>query len=112
MNMIFGEDGSQEFSNQPNQPQQVRLETSGMETLYANTFALTGSADELTVYVGTNAPLPGAKQPVIRISHRLMMLPQNAKRLMIALQQAVNAHEERFGPIELPPNQNPGKSGR
>jgi len=28
-----------------------------------------------------------------RFSHRLMLLPANGKRLMLALQQAVNAHE-------------------
>jgi hypothetical protein len=36
-----------------------------------------------------------------------MMLPANAKRLMLALQQAIHAHEERFGPIELPPQRRP-----
>ncbi len=49
------------------------------------------------------SPLPNVPQPAIKVSHRLMLLPQNAKRLMVALQQAVKAHEDRFGPIELPP---------
>jgi hypothetical protein len=36
-----------------------------------------------------------------------VLLPTNAKRLMFALQQALRAHEDRFGPIELPPPRRP-----
>lgn len=85
------------------QPQQIRLDTNRMETIYANFFALAGSPDEMVVYLGTNSPLPNVTQPAPTVSHRLMLIPANAKRLMLALQQAVKAHEERFGPIELPP---------
>jgi hypothetical protein len=102
--MIFGEDDPQP-QPQPGQPQQqqVRLDASGMETIYANSFALASSPDEITVYVGVNSPLPGIKQPTVKISHRMVLIPANAKRLAQVLQQAVKAYEERFGPIELPP---------
>ena len=76
-----------------------------METVYANSFAVAGSPDEVVLHVGTNLPMPGMKEPLVRISHRITMLPANAKRLMIALQQTMKVHEERFGPIELPPQQ-------
>jgi hypothetical protein len=102
--MIFGEDDSRP---QPAPQQQITLDASQMETIYANFFALAGSADEVTVYLGANSPMPGAKQPAVRISHRLMLLPQNAKRLLIALQQTVKAHEDRFGPIEIAPQRPP-----
>jgi len=59
------------------------------------------------IYFGANSPLPNVPQPAIKVSHRLMLLPANGKRLMIALQQAIKAHEERFGPIELPPQRRP-----
>ena len=85
------------------QPQQIRLDTEHMETIYANFFALAGSPDEMVVYLGANSPLPNVTQPAAKVSHRLMLIPANAKRLMLALQQAVKAHEDRFGPIELPP---------
>lgn len=108
--MIFGEDnsGPEDLpgARKP-QAQQIQLDTSTMETVYTNFFALAGSADEITAYVGANTPMPGAKHQTIRVSHRLIMLPANAKRLMIALQQTVRAHEDRFGPIELPPQQPP-----
>lgn len=110
--MIFGEEDNQNMGPQPPNPnqnpsQQIQLDLSQMETVYANFFALAGTTDELVVYLGANSPLPNVRQPSIRVSHRLMMLPPNAKRLMIALQQAVKAHEDRFGPIELPPQQRP-----
>lgn len=103
--MIFGEDESQGLGRQPNpqqQPTQIRIDMTGMETVYANFFALGGSAEELVVYLGANSPLPNSPQPAAKISHRVMMIPANAKRLLIALQQAIKAHEDRFGPIELP----------
>ncbi|MEW6251618.1 MAG: DUF3467 domain-containing protein [Planctomycetota bacterium] len=113
--MVFGEDdaanrppGPPPGSHPaPHGPQQIRLDTTGMETVYANFFALAGSPEEFVIYFGTNSPLPNVSQPAIRLSHRLMLLPSNAKRLLIALQQAVKSHEDRFGPIELPPQQRP-----
>ncbi len=105
--MIFGEEDVPPMGSQPQQPQQIQLDTRDMETLYANFFALAGSQDEVVLYLGTNSPLPNVQQPALKVSHRLMLLPPNAKRLMFALQQAVKAHEDRFGPIELPPQRRP-----
>ena len=104
--MIFGEENEQPQS----QPQQIRLDIAQMETVYANSFALAGSSDEIILYVGANLPMPNMKQPTVRISHRITLLPANAKRLMLALRQTVKAHEERFGPIELPPPPRPHPS--
>lgn len=104
--MIFGEDENETIGphpQRPQPPQQIRLDAGSMETVYANFFALAGTSDELVVYLGANSPLPSPQQPPIKVSHRLILLPPNAKRLMLALQQAVKAHEDRFGPIELPP---------
>ena len=78
-----------------------------METIYANFYALAGAPDEITLYLGANSPMPGVKEPTAKVSHRVMLLPANAKRLMVALQQTVKAHEDRFGPIELPPPRRP-----
>jgi len=110
--MIFGEENDPPTEPQPQQPQQLRFDTASMSTVYANFFALGGSADEIVVYLGAHSPLPNVRQPAIQVSHRLMLLPPNAKRLMLALQQAVKAHEDRFGPIELPPQRrSPGPQG-
>lgn len=103
--MIFGEDESQ--PTPPPQQQQIQLDASQMQTAYANFFALAGAPDEITLYLGTNLQLPGMKTPAVRLSHRVILLPANAKRLMLALQQTVAAHEDRFGPIEISPPQRP-----
>jgi hypothetical protein len=105
--MIFGEEDQSSMEPQPQPPRQLRFDISTMDTVYANFFALAGSPDELVVYLGTNSPLPNMPQPALKVSHRLVMQPANAKRLMLALQQAIQAHEERFGPIELPPPRRP-----
>src|SRR5690606_20012274 len=74
--MIFGEEntGPQDLpgAGRPQQPQQqqIQLDTSQMETIYANFFALAGSADEIVAYLGANTPMPGARQPVIKLSQR------------------------------------------
>jgi hypothetical protein len=111
--MIFGEENEQNAGPPPPHPQATfRLDTATMETVYANFFALAGSPDELVLYLGANSPLPNVTQPEIKVSHRLMLLPANAKRLMLALQQAIKAHEDRFGPIELPPPRRPEPPNR
>ncbi len=97
--MIFGE----EHQPQQPQPQRVQLNAANMDTVYANSFAMATTPDEISLYLGVNTPLPNAKQPMIMITHRVVMFPQNAKRLMLALQQTIKAYEDRFGPIELPP---------
>jgi len=108
--MIFGEDHQTGPQGQPGQ-QQIRLDTSKMETVYANFFALAGAPDEITIYLGANSPMPGARQPTVPVSHRILMLPGNAKRLMLALQQTIKAHEVRFGPIEITPPKPPTPPG-
>jgi hypothetical protein len=109
--MIFGEDDSRLPGSQPagqgQAGQQLRVDISQMETTYANFFALAGSADEIVLYLGANAPLPGVANAPMRITERVIMLPQNAKRLLIALDQTVKAHEDRFGPIEIAPTKRP-----
>ncbi len=108
--MIFGEDGSDLPDPASPQQQKVRLDPSRMESLYANFVAIAGSADEIVLYLGANSPLPGQKEPLVQLSHRVIFLPANAKRLMLALQQTVTAHEDRFGPIEIPPPPRPRKN--
>lgn len=104
--MIFGEEDSQQPPQQPQQ--QIRFDTNAMETVYANFFLLGGAPEEIVLYFGANSPLPGAKEPTVKISHRVILLPANAKRLMLALQQTVKAHEDRFGPIEVAPRRPDG----
>lgn len=104
--MIFGEDDARQPGQNPQQPK-LRFDMSKMETVYTNFAALAGSPEEIVLYLGANTPLPGQQEPVVQVDKRLVMLPANAKRLMLALQQTVKAHEDRFGPIEIPPPRRP-----
>ncbi len=109
--MIFGEDGSQQDPGGGQPQQRVRLDASRMDTVYANFVALAGGPDEVVLYLGATSHMPGQQDPVVQVSHRVMMTPSNAKRLMMALQQTVKAHEDRFGPIEVtPPRRPPGNA--
>lgn len=109
--MIFGEDEPQPQQQPPPGAQQVRLDASSVETVYSNAFAVASSAEEITLYLGVNSPLPGMKQPTIKVSHRLVLIPPNAKRLLQLMQKTVQTYEERFGPIELPPPPRPPQGG-
>ena len=90
--MIFGEDDAQP-EPEPGQPhrQQVRLDASQMETIYANSFALASSPDEITVYLGCNSPLPGMKQPTVKMvspihhSSAIISSPKSAYSTLISL---------------------------
>lgn len=104
--MIFGEENNEQGGS-AGQPTQIRLDTNGMETVYANFFAMAGSPEEITIYLGASSPMPGVKEPIVKISSRVILTPQNSKRLMMAMQQAVKAHEDRFGPIEVAPTRKP-----
>ncbi|MDX2198815.1 MAG: DUF3467 domain-containing protein [Phycisphaerae bacterium] len=105
--MIFGEEESNPMANQPqqgnNQQQQVRIDASRMDTIYSNFFATSATGEEITVYLGANSLAPNSTQPMPILSHRLMLTPPNAKRMMQALQQTVTAYEKNFGPIEVTP---------
>ncbi len=105
--MIFGEDESRPQDPQQRGPQ-IRLDASQMDTTYANFFALSGTSDEITIYLGAHSQLPGVRDPIAKISQRVLMNPANAKRLMMGLQQAIKAHEDRHGPIEISPPKPPG----
>lgn len=109
--MIFGESDSQAGPPHGQPQRSIRLDTSGLDTVYANFFAVAGSPDDVALYFGASSMLPGASEPMVRLSQRVMMIPSAAKRLMLALQQTIKQHEERFGPIELPPMQPPKTTG-
>lgn len=108
--MIFGEPESNPQGRGPQAgQQQVRVDMSTMENIYANFFIVGSSAEEMNLAFGVTPPVFDARNPTIKLSHRIVMLPPKAKQLMVTLQQTLKQYEDRFGPIELPPPpQNPG----
>lgn len=97
------------MADQPEQQQvQIRLDTSKMETTYANTIRTATTADEIVLDFGLNIPQQnreGVTTMVFDISSRVVMNWACAKRLLGTLHQAVSAYENRFGQIDLGPKQ-------
>ncbi len=85
---------------------QVQVDVSKMESLYCNFFrlSLSSSTEEILMDVGlhTGIMIPGGMEP-ITLSHRLVMNPFVAKRLIESLKQIVVRHEQAFGVLELDP---------
>jgi hypothetical protein len=87
---------------------QVRLQIDerSMDTGYANAFRTNATAEEVVLDFGLNLPSPTPGQTdqtqiVFRINQRVILNYYSAKRLALALGQAVRRHEQQFGEIEL-----------
>jgi hypothetical protein len=90
----------------PPQPPPVRLEmtTQGMTTTYANFFRVAGTFEELLLDFGFHTGLTvGTQTEPARVTHRMVMTFPTAKRLLGALQAAIQRHEQTFGPVETDP---------
>ena len=90
------------------QPMQVavQVDVSKMDTVYTNFFrlSLSSSTEEILMDVGvhTGIMIAGGMEP-IHLSHRLIMNPYVAKRLIESLRQIVVRHEQAFGVLEVEP---------
>jgi Protein of unknown function (DUF3467) len=90
----------------PQPPPPVRLEmtTQGMATTYANFFRVAGTFEELLLDFGFHTGLiVGTQTEPARVTHRMVMTFPTAKRLLGALQAAIQRHEQTFGTIETDP---------
>ena len=89
---------------------QLRIDEEQMQTCYANMFRTNRTAEEVILDFGVNVaePTPGqADQPriLLRLSQRVIMNYYSAKRLALALGQAVRWYEDQFGEIKLNVNE-------
>ena len=64
---------------------------------YSNLAIITHSQSEFILDFATM--LPGLAKP--EVSNRVIMTPEHAKRLFLALQDNLNKFESQFGPIPL-----------
>jgi len=84
---------------QPAQQVQINLELpSDLEAVYSNFAVITHSPSE--VIVDFARILPGV--PKSRVHARVVMTPMNAKALLRALTENLDAFEKQHGPIKLP----------
>lgn len=86
---------------------QIPIDVSKMQTVYCNFFrlSLSSSTEEVLMDIGLHTgimPAPNAVEP-IHLSHRVVLNPFVAKRLMESLRQIVARHEQAFGALELDP---------
>jgi len=85
-------------------PAQPVVELVNVPAVYVNFARVSGSPEELILDCGLN-PQPYAANPEpIRISQRLVMNYYTAKRLLLALNMAVQRHEQALGTLELDVN--------
>jgi hypothetical protein len=85
---------------------QVQVDVSKMQPVYCNFFrlSLSSSTEEVLMDVGlhTGVMTPAGMEP-INLTHRLVMNPFVAKRLIDSLRQIVTRHEQAFGALEVDP---------
>ncbi len=85
---------------------QVQVDVSKLETVYCNfvRLSLSSSTEEVVMDAGLHTGIltPGGMEP-IHLTHRLVMNPFVAKRLLESLRQIVARHEQAFGALEVDP---------
>jgi hypothetical protein len=98
--------GSQHGAPAGAQQVQVRVDESKMVTCYANAFGTNGTDEEIMIDFGTRSTVqpqtPGGSPSILfQSSQRVVMSYYSAKRLAIALGQAIRGYEQQFGELEL-----------
>lgn len=84
----------------PSQPR-ILFDDRKAELTYANMIRMHSSPEEFAVDLAY-LPNPAAQQNVaVAVTHRVVLSPFNAKRLLGMLAQGVKRYEEQFGSIEL-----------
>jgi hypothetical protein len=71
--------------------------------VYANLALITHSSSDFIL--DFTCMLPGLQQPQVR--SRVVMAPEHAKRLLMALNDNIQKYEQNFGKIQLPEQQQP-----
>lgn len=102
---------------QPQQPQtggapgqeqfQTAVDDRDMRNVYANTYRVFTTDQEVVLELGFMMPHPYAqpqqRQLLLKVNDRVSMSYITAKRLMLSLQQLVKRFEQQFGEIPVQP---------
>ncbi|MEI7977914.1 MAG: DUF3467 domain-containing protein [Bacteroidota bacterium] len=84
----------------PNDPNQINIELSEemAEGIYANLAIITHSNSEFVLdFIRIMPGVPKAK-----VKSRIVLTPEHAKRLLLALNDNISKYEEQVGSINLP----------
>lgn len=86
---------------------QIPIDVSKLASVYCNFFrlSLSSSTEEVLMDVGLHTGIMPSQNSVepIHLSHRIVLNPFVAKRLMESLRQIIARHEQAFGVLELDP---------
>jgi Protein of unknown function (DUF3467) len=85
----------------PQQLQQIPVDTSSLDTIYANFARVTSLPEELVLDFGMNTQVTQAPTEALKLTHRLVLNYYTAKRLLGALHMAVQQHESMYGVLEV-----------
>jgi hypothetical protein len=80
--------------------QQIPVDTSALNTIYANFARVTSLPEELVLDFGMNTHMSAATE-ALKLTHRLVLNYYTAKRLLGALHMAVQQHESMYGVLEV-----------
>lgn len=78
------------------QQRRIQLRDTGISTLYANFFSLTGGQDAVLLTFGNQFG-----PDVVQLESKIVLSPRNAKRLALSLGQVIRAYEEQHGEIDV-----------
>ena len=95
-------EASAEGQAAPAQMQQtITMDESGAHASYANFCRVSSTPEELILDLGLNPQPYAPGDQTISVSQRVILNHYTAKRLLVALSQALQQHESRFGVLEI-----------
>ena len=93
-------------NDQKQQGLQIELSPEVAQGEYANFAIITHSSSDFVVDFAR--VLPGV--PKAQVRSRVILAPEHAKRLMIALQENIARYERNYGTIKIPNQPQPGST--
>jgi hypothetical protein len=94
-------EGQPQQQQQQAAPIQFSVDTTQLSSAYTNWYRVTGTPEELILDFGLNPQMGQMPTEPIKLTQRLVMNFWTAKRLLGALQFAVQRHESFFGVLEV-----------
>ena len=82
------------------QPARIEVDDSKAISCYGNFCRVSGTPEELIIDIGLNKQPTGVPSEPLEVSQRIILNFFTAKRLLAALQMAVQRHEATFGVLE------------
>ena len=81
---------------------QITWDDSKMQTAYANVCNVLGTREEIMLLFGSNQAWSREQKEVkVSLSHRIVLNPYAAKRLMTMLEIGLKEYETRYGTLKL-----------